>query len=94
MVLALSACGSRPSSSATADRQPATTTATEPAACHSDQAMGRPCPSGEQRSATEESEEYGTGGQHRGDAYSGELYEQCRPFLERSFSAYKACLRY
>src|SRR6266540_122958 len=90
MVLLLAACGSRSAGPVSADR-PATT-------CHPDQAMGRPCPSeadratGTQQSASEESEEYGQGGEG-GDTYSGKLYEECDAFLHQSFTAFKACAR-
>lgn len=92
-LLLLAACGSGPAGSTSAERPPASPTTTAPGSCRPDQAMGRPCPSGEDQSATTRQHAGEAGEEHKEGSYS-ELYEECEPFLERSFQAYKACLRY
>jgi hypothetical protein len=89
MLLVLTACRSQPIGPASADR-PSASTATQSGTCQPDEGMGRPCPNGDDPVAGEESEEYGAGA----GSYHGELYEECAPFLRRSFTAFKACARY
>ena len=92
-LLVLAACGSQSSGSPSANRPPASPTTTQPGTCRPDRAMGRPCPSGENPPASTEQPATEKGEEHHGGTYS-ELYEECEPFLKRSFLAYKACLRY